>query len=157
MNKQKSQKNSDVFDLVADALEDVGEKKIPAYSHGHESAHWSEDHQEGQLAIDVLDVGSDIVVVSTMAGADPEKIEVYVHNDLLTIRGVRPNPMEVDSRSHDEYLYQECFWGKFSRTIVLPVDVAEDIASAEYKNGVLTVRIPKHHKNKKIPVTIVED
>lgn len=116
---------------------------------------WHDQPQEGQLAIDVINTDSAIVVVSTMAGADSSNIEVYIHNDLLTIRGVRPKPMEESMET--SYLYQECYWGKFSRTVVLPVDVKGDDACAEYKNGVLTIVIPKKNKDSRISVTIVED
>ena len=116
---------------------------------------WHEDHQEGQLAVDVAQTEKEVIVVSTMAGADTEKIEVYVHNDLLTIRGQRISPI-VDE-TEDEYFHKECFWGKFSRTVVLPVDIKGDLASAEYKNGVLVIRIPKQKIDNKIPVVIVEE
>ncbi|HBU06821.1 MAG TPA: hypothetical protein DEB09_01940 [Candidatus Magasanikbacteria bacterium] len=116
---------------------------------------WHEQHQEGQLAVDVAQNEKEIIVVSTMAGADTEKIEVYVHNDLLTIRGQRVSPIVHETR--DEYFHAECFWGRFSRTVVLPLDVKGDLARAEYKNGVLVVRIPKQIINTKIQVTIVEE
>ncbi len=112
-------------------------------------------HEEGQLAVDVLDTKKEIIILSTVAGAVPEKIDVSVHHDLVTIRGVRAMPaVAVDDIS---YLYQECFWGAFSRTIVLPVDVKGEFASAEYKNGVLTIRIPKKSTDIKIPIRIVDE
>lgn len=110
--------------------------------------------QEGQLSVDVLETPEDIVVISTLAGADVDTIDVAVHNDLLTIRGARPEPT-VSQAAH-KYFHKECFWGKFSRTIVLPVDVKSDLAQAEYKNGVLTVTIPKQRLNTRIPVIIVD-
>jgi HSP20 family protein len=109
--------------------------------------------EEGQLAIDVADTGDDLLVVSTVAGAVPEQIQVYIHHDLLTIRGKRISPV-ADSA---EYLYRECFWGGFSRSIVLPVDVKGDLASASYRNGVLSVRIPKRRRDAVIPVHIVDE
>ena len=116
---------------------------------------WSDQPQEGQLSIDVINTDLEIIVVSTMAGADVEKIEVYIHNDLLTIRGIRPKP--VDESIEAAYLYQECYWGKFSRTVVLPVEVKGDEARAEYKNGILTIVIPKQNKDSRVTITIVED
>lgn len=109
---------------------------------------------EGQLAVDVAETQDSIVVVSTVAGASVGDIEVSLHNDLLTIRGVRLSPLAGQEVQH---FYQECFWGKFSRTIVLPEEVRGEQALAEYKNGLLIVRIPKHESSRKIPVTIVEE
>jgi len=116
---------------------------------------WQVDHQEGQLSVDVSETTKDLVIISPMAGAETNKIEVYIHNDLLTIRGYRPVPTvnnEITNR-----FYTECFWGSFSRTVVLPIDIKADLAQAEYNNGVLIVRVPKQRLQAKIPVMIVEE
>lgn len=110
--------------------------------------------EEGQLSVDVLETSEDLIILSTLAGANLEDIEVSLHTDLLTIRGSRPEP-EFETDVH--YFHKECFWGKFSRTIVLPVDVKADMARAEYKNGVLNITIPKQKHNARIPVVIVEE
>lgn len=116
---------------------------------------WHEERQEGQLSVDVAQTEKDILIVSTMAGAATDKIEVYLHNDLLTIRGQRVSPLAETNGA--DYFHQECFWGKFSRTIVLPVDVRPDSAIAEYRNGVLLIRLLKQRVDTKIPVMIEEE
>jgi len=117
---------------------------------------WQQEHQEGQLAIDVLDSGDEVIVVSTMAGAVADQIEVYMHNDLLTIRGFRESPVSVSAVLHA--YHEECFWGKFSRTVVLPVDVHAERARAEYTRGVLTIIVPKAEvRDQSIPITIIDD
>lgn len=150
MNKKQPQNKTDVFEMIFKSTGDgYAFNPQPAYSD------WQDQPQEGQLSIDVLNTDAEIIVISTMAGADVGKIEVYIQNDLLTIRGIRPKLM---NESEDAaYLYQECFWGKFSRTVVLPVDVKGDGSRAEYKNGVLTIIIPKQKKDSRISITIVED
>ena len=115
---------------------------------------WHEDHQEGQLSVDVFHSDRDIVVVSPMAGAIKDKIEVYVHNDLLTIRGMRRFPLAT--KIGYAALHEECYWGTFSRTIVLPLDVKGDQARAEYENGVLTIHIPKRRGETGVPIRIVD-
>lgn len=110
--------------------------------------------QEGQLAIDVLETKEHLIVLSTLAGASSETIEVTIHNDLLTIRGERKHPLV---QSVQQTYYQECFWGRFSRTVVLPVDVKGDLAQAEYTNGVLLIRIPKRDAHRRIPVIVVDE
>ncbi|MBI4427102.1 MAG: Hsp20/alpha crystallin family protein [Candidatus Magasanikbacteria bacterium] len=115
---------------------------------------WHEEHQDGQLSVDVAQTEKEIVIISTMAGAMTDKIEVYLHNDLLTIRGQRVSPLA--EAGDVDYFHQECFWGRFSRTIVLPVDVKPDSARAEYRNGVLIIQLLKQRVDTKIPV-MVED
>ena len=112
------------------------------------------DHAaEGQLAVDVAQTPEELIVMAAMAGTLPESIELHLHNDLLTIRGERKSP--IDSSS--EHFYQECYWGKFSRSIVLPVDVKAEMVQAQYKNGVLTIRLPKANQNNDIPIMVIED
>lgn len=109
---------------------------------------------EGQLSVDVGQAEDKLVIVATMAGARPEDISINIHNDLLTIRGKREKEVEV---KEDDYFYKECYWGSFSRTIVLPVDVLTDEAKATFKNGVLTVVIPKESAKKKVPIKVIEE
>ncbi len=116
-----------------------------------ENWHMSE---EGQLSVDVFETEDDVVIMSTLAGADVENIEISLQNDLLTIHGNRPQPF-VGTQVH--WFHKECFWGKFSRTIVLPRDVKEELAHAQYKNGVLCITIPKQKQNTRIPVVIVDE
>lgn len=153
--RKRLQNNSDVFEMVLKSVGRGTDFANAVVSPKRFDAEWSADKQEGQLAVDVISTNTDIIVVSTMAGADPEQIEVYVHNDLLTIRGNRIMP--VKERPDSNYLHKECFWGKFSRTVVLPVDVKGDNARAEYKTGVLTITIPRKKVDSRISVTIVED
>lgn len=109
---------------------------------------------EGQLAVDILDLDDTLAVIATVAGADPDQISVHVHNDLLTIRGRREPPVAA---SDDAYVHRECYWGRFSRTIILPLDVRADGVKAVYKSGVLVVSLPKERRDAKIPITVVEE
>ncbi len=116
---------------------------------------WDHFDEEGKLAVDIIEDKKNIIVISAMAGAHADRIEVYVHDDVLTIRGFRSCPVEESSKV--AYVHKENFWGKFSRTVVLPVDVKGELASAEYKNGILSVTIPKREMDRKIPIRIVDE
>ena len=87
---------------------------------------------EGQLSVDVAQTDREVIVIAPMAGCKPENLELHLHNDVLTIRGERQIALEPNA----EYFYRECYWGKFSRTIVLPVEVKSEMTRAEFKNGV---------------------
>ena len=70
---------------------------------------------------------------------------------MVTIRGER---VEESVVSKEDYYVAECYWGAFSRSIIMPVSVNADKAEASLKNGVLTIAIPKviQDKVKKIKV-----
>lgn len=106
---------------------------------------------EGQLTIDVYQTDNDIVIRSTIAGVKPEDLDVSINNDMITIRGERRKDEEV---TEENYYYQECYWGGFSRSVILPVDVLAEKIDASMKNGILTIRLPKadNTKTKKIQV-----
>jgi len=114
---------------------------------------WQDHEAEGQLTIDVGQTVDELIVVATMAGTPPDQIELHLHNDLLTIRGQRSSPLPENA----EYFYEECYWGKFSRTIVLPCDVRYELTQAQYKYGVLTIRLPKKDADEEIKIMVVEE
>lgn len=104
------------------------------------SDEWLSESYEGQLAVDVYQTEDDIVIQSTIAGVSADDIDISVQHDMVTIKGKRHHGTEV---SEDDYFYQECYWGGFSRTIILPVDVITEKVEAGLENGILTVRLPK--------------
>lgn len=106
---------------------------------------------EGQLTIDVYQTETEIVIKSTIAGVKPEDLDVTINNDMVTIKGERKNEEVVENGN---YYYQECYWGGFSRSVLLPVDIIPEKADASLKNGILTIRLPKADttKIKKIQV-----
>ena len=106
---------------------------------------------EGQLTIDVYQTDEHVVIKSTIAGVKPEDLDVSINNDMVTIKGERKNEEQIPP---ENYYYQECYWGFFSRSVVLPVDIIADKVEASLKNGILTVKLPKADttKIKKIQV-----
>lgn len=99
-----------------------------------------EPQEAGQLTVDVYETDNDIVIVSPVAGVDPQDVEIDITEDVITIKGTRSRDQSI---ADDNYLYQECYWGAFTRTIILPADVDKDNADAVIRNGILTIRIPK--------------
>jgi len=95
---------------------------------------------DGELLVDMYERPDAIVIRSLVAGARPEDIEISLHNDMLTIKGKRE---EVEEIFENQFLYRECYWGGFSRTIVLPCHVQADGVQAYFKNGVMMIVLPK--------------
>jgi HSP20 family protein len=115
---------------------------------------WLEDSaSEGQLLVDVFSTDKQIIVKAAMAGVKPEDLNISLHNDLLTIKGKR----EEAKNSHDsEYIYRECYWGSFSRSLVLPYEVDSKKIQAFLENGVLTVVLDRVGAAKSIKITVKE-
>ena len=100
---------------------------------------------EGKLTIDVYQTPAEIVVESAIAGVKPEDMDISVSSDSITIKGERKHEEKIDE---ENYFYQECYWGRFSRSVILPEEVDPDSATVNFKNGVLTVKLPKMSKKK---------
>ena len=110
------------------------------------------DDAEGQLTVDVYEDEDSFVVQSAVAGVDESNLDINITPESVTVRGKRERGKKV---SDLKYLYQECFWGTFSRTILLPAEIDAEKSTASIKNGILTVKMPKldRKKAKKIRVS----
>lgn len=109
------------------------------------------DQPEGELSVDVFQDENTIYIQSTLAGVKPDEVEISVHHDMVTIRGERKNEHQAAGR---DYFCQECFWGRFSRSIILPSNVQTDKIQAEITDGVLTITLPKLKRQRTIPITV---
>jgi len=108
---------------------------------------------EGELTVDVYQTDEEIVIQSVIAGMDAEDLDIFIENDLVSIKGNRAKPFSNEKKS---YFYQECYWGPFSREIILPEEVDPSRINATMKQGVLTIRIPKVERERKRKVRIAE-
>ena len=100
---------------------------------------------EGQLTLDVYQTKDNVVIKSTIAGVKSEDLDITIANDMVTIKGERKKQEEA---KEEDYFYQECYWGSFSRSIILPVDIDVEGVEADLKDGILTVILPKAAKAK---------
>ena len=119
-----------------------------------EEKDWLEEtggEEEGQLTIDVYQTDSEIVIKSTVAGVNPEDIDISITNDMVTLRGRRTKDEAVET---ENYFYQELYWGSFSRSVILPAEIDSDKSKATIKNGILTIRLPKLAKSKTKKITV---
>jgi len=145
-SRKKEEENDEVF-----GYEEIGQES----EFDQEEKEWltQSDYEEGQLSIDVYQTPGEIIIKSTIAGVKPEDIDISINNDMLTIRGHR----SMDQKIREEnYLYRECYWGSFSRSIILPVEVEGEKIEAELENGVLTVTLPKAKNAKEISIKVRE-
>jgi HSP20 family protein len=110
-----------------------------------------EQQTEGQLAVDVFQTANDIVVKAPIAGVEETAIDITVEPESVSIRGERKEEKEV---TDEHYHAHECYWGAFSRTAALPVEGDPEGARATFRNGILTVRVPKSHKNQAVKLKV---
>lgn len=106
-------------------------------------------------AVNVVEDGSSFKVEAELAGMDPKNVEVEVAGGCLTVKGERKEEKK-EEKDGGSYLRQEISYGSFTRTIALPDTADSDKAKASFKNGILTVTVPKkpeaQQKPKKIEI-----
>ena len=99
-----------------------------------------EEPVAGQLAVDVFETKEKLVVKARTAGVNKHDLDVSIADNTLSIRGTLSAGEE---EGVENYFVQECYWGEFSRSIVLPVPVKEEEIEAVLKDGVLTISFTK--------------
>jgi len=121
--------------------EDTAQKSVVANNVPEDEEEWEEPEDfPGQLAVDVYETADKLVVKARTAGISKNDLDVTINDNILTISGVLSGGEdEQTTRWH----IQECYWGEFSRTIALPVQVREEGVKAELKEGVLTITFEK--------------
>lgn len=130
--------------VAPDEAEEVVEEVVTQEEGEPVEDEWVDDTDEfpGQLAVDVYETADKLVVKARTAGISKSDLDVSISDNILTISGILSGGEdEQTTRWH----IQECYWGEFSRTIALPVQVREDENSvkAELKDGVLTITFEK--------------
>lgn len=110
------------------------------------SSDLEDDGEEGQLAVDVYQTPSEVIVQAMVAGVKPDTLNIEISREMVTMSGSR---QKYDEIAEDDYFFQELYWGSFSRTILLPVEIEAEEAEAIEKNGLLTIRLPKINKEKR--------
>jgi HSP20 family protein len=120
---------------------------------------WTELARTSQLlsgwtpALDVYEGKDNFIVKAELPGMKKEDIEVSLHGDSLSISGERQSETKEENA---DVCRAERYFGRFQRTVTLPTSVAPDKAKAQYKDGILTVTLPKTEeaKPKQIDVSV---
>jgi HSP20 family protein len=94
----------------------------------------------GALPLDVEEADKEVFVRAEIPGVKAEDLELSIHGDSLVIAGEKK---ESETRPEKGFVYQERRFGSFRRQVALPCAVDENDVQAEYKDGVLTVRLKK--------------
>lgn len=104
-------------------------------------------------AMDIYQDKDNVIVETLIVGIDPEKVDVAIENDVLTVSGQTEEKKET---KREDYYRKEIRSGSFSRSIILPMGVKGDQAEAHYEKGILKIILPKAEdaKPKRIAVKV---
>ena len=97
------------------------------------------------VAVDILENHDEVVLRAEVPGVKADEVTVRVEDNVLTIEGEKTLP---DAEAKDAYLRIERYYGKFTRSFTLPHYVDSAKISAEHKDGILTLRLPKRAETK---------
>ncbi len=103
-------------------------------------ANWGMTIDRGGLPIDLVETSGEIEVSAEMPGLEEGDIEIGISDDVLTIRAEKH---AVRDRQGVGYRINERFYGTIQRTVALPARVDPDRVTALFRNGVLTITVPK--------------
>jgi len=118
---------------------------------GANNAWIEEENEEAELTVDVYQTPTDIVVQTMVAGVNPENLELTIARDMITINGKREDVRNIDE---ENYFIKELYWGKFTRTILLPQEVEPEEAEATERHGLLTIKLKKIDKEKRNTIKV---
>jgi len=101
--------------------------------------------------VDIYETDNDIVLKAELSGVDPKDVEVRVEDNNLYLKGERKFEKEVKEQNYHRV---ERSYGSFARSFSLPGSIAADKVKAEFKDGLLTITIPKREEAKPKTVKI---
>jgi HSP20 family protein len=102
-------------------------------------------------ALDVYTTPEAVIAKVALSGVKPEDVDVTIGDDLVTISGVFKEERETTDAG---YVHKELSQGKFSRSFALPTAIKADAAKAEFRNGLLTLTLPKTEEVKPTHVKV---
>ncbi len=138
-------------DYSFDDLESGGSSLSRTRSERAIAASEAETEAEGELALDVYQTPTHIIIKAMIAGVRPEDLDISITRDMVTIRGKRERHLEGTA---GDFFFQELYWGSFARSITLPQEVEIEEAEASEKHGLLVIRLPKLDKGRQAKLKV---
>ena len=103
------------------------------------------------VPIDMYQIADKVVLRAALPGIEPSELDITISGDTLHIRGEIKPDTELP---REDYLHHECRYGDFDRSIVLPAGLKSEEAKATFRNGILTLTIPKIEEAKPVQIKI---
>ncbi|MFO0763455.1 MAG: Hsp20/alpha crystallin family protein [Candidatus Gracilibacteria bacterium] len=145
INEEKPNKNHHDHDNHSDEGHE--------YNDGHHNTSSSVNElPTAQIALDIVETRTSMIIIAPIAGVALEDIDITLSKNILTISGERQEP-EI-TEEVEKTLLSECFFGLFSRSVILPENLEYTKIAAEMQDNLLTIRIPKIIlPSKTVPIT----
>jgi HSP20 family protein len=154
MSKELIQRIEDPFEREIVSLRDAVDRMFEGglFMPLRRFGRWGELIADGMPAIDVVDDDKQYVLKAALPGWKPEDVDVSYDHGLVTLKGEVKDERTADDR---RYVRREIAYKSFVRTMTLPVDVVVDKANATFKDGMLTVTLPKSEAAKPKQIKVV--
>lgn len=136
---------------LEDESEEVEDRNTTKLERKNDNNWIEEENEEAELTVDVYQTPVDIIIQTMVAGVKPEDLELTIARDMVTVRGKRGENRNIDE---ENYFTKELYWGKFSRTILLPQEIEPEEVEATEKHGLLTIKLQKVDKEKRNVVRV---
>ncbi|MEK6776637.1 MAG: Hsp20/alpha crystallin family protein [bacterium] len=101
--------------------------------------------------VDILETGSEVILLAELPGVSREDIDIQIEGDILILRGERRSEKGTDQ---ENYYRMECSYGVFHRAFTLPQSIRKNEIQARFEQGVLEIRLPKEGHKKKVHVKV---
>jgi HSP20 family protein len=109
------------------------------------------DRRSASPAIDVVEGANNLTVTCELPGMDQNDIDVSIASNVLTIKGVKKDERE---EKKEKFYRKESWSGSFQRTLPLPATIDVEKINADFKDGILTVKLPKREEAKPKQITV---
>jgi HSP20 family protein len=114
---------------------------------------WPFSERKAWPSLDIAEDENAFLVTAEIPGVKAEEIDINVHGNMLTISGEKKLEQEKKEKG---YYHLERKYGSFRREVALPSDVDSEKIDAAYKNGILSITLPKTEKSKAVKVKVKE-
>ncbi len=106
------------------------------------------------IAIDVYETAREVVIIAAVPGLGPDDINVQVHDNTVTLSGQLPNVAQSEDARQATWYIHELPYGRFQRSLKLPVEIDADAADATFENGILQLHLPKASQSRPRQITV---
>ena len=107
--------------------------------------------EEISLSVDAYEDEENIYIKAFIPAVNPKELDIDVSRDVVTISGER---FESEEKDFDQYFQKELSWGRFQKRILLPKEIDIENIKASTNFGVLTLKLPKIDKDRKVKVKL---